>query len=212
MKAIAIISLSLVGGAGAFALLNWVQPMAAHTQSPALVQSAVPRGEENNTQARTAELQEQVRQLALQVGSLRQQGQSAAVAPAPATTIEQASDPPDVVPSSEARARARQEHDERIAVVEASFRDEGQDARWSRPTEADIRDAVSGANLTQGGLQQVQCRSATCRVELTVQDSVAFSREMPNLISRLSEHLHGSAMNFVDNPKGGQTGILYLFR
>ena len=210
MKAIAVLGLSLVGGAGALGLLNWFRPMAAHTQSSAAVQSAVPRGEQNNTQPSTAELQEQVRQLTLAVGALRQQGLSAAVAPQVAT--EQESAPPNIIPSSEAKARAREEHEERIADVEAAFRKEGHDPRWSTPTEADIRDAVSGANLTQGALQEIQCRSATCRVELTVQDPAAFSREMPKLIGRLPEGLHGSAMDFVDNPRGGHTGILYLFR
>lgn len=210
MKAIAILCLSLVGGAGAFGLLSWFHPMAARTQSPAAVQSPVPRSEQNNSQPSTSELQEQVRQLTLAVGALRQQGPSAAVAPPAAT--EQESAPPIIIPSSESKARAREEHEERIAVVEAAFREEGHDPRWSTPTEADIREAVSGANLTQGALQEIQCRSATCRVELTVQDPAAFSREMPNLIGRLPERLHGSAMNFVDNPRGGHTGILYLFR
>jgi hypothetical protein len=210
MKAIAILSLSLVAGAGAFGLLNWLHPIATQAQSPAAVQSAVPRGEQNNTQPSTSELQEQVRQLTLAVGALRQQGLAAAVAPPAAT--EQESAPPNIVPSSESKARAREEHEERIADVEAAFRNEGHDPRWSAPTEADIREAVSGANLTQGALQGIQCRSATCRVELTVQDPAAFSREMPNLIGRLPERLHGSAMDFVDNPRGGHTGILYLFR
>jgi hypothetical protein len=210
MKAFAILSMSLVGGAGAFGLLNWLRATPPHMQSPSPVQNAVSRSEQPDTRAGTAELQAQVRQLALEVGALRQQALSAAVAPP--LTIQQDSAASDVVPAPEAKARAAQEHQERIADVEAAFRDEAHDPRWSRPTEAGIRDAVKGANLTQGGLQEVQCRSATCRVELTVQEPAAFSREMPNLIGRLPENLHGSAMEFVDNPKGGHTGILYLFR
>ena len=206
MKSVALIALSLAAGAGAFSLMRWVYPTAAQTQSL----GSVPRGVQNNPQAGMDELQAQVRRLALEVGALSLQVQSAPKAP-PAT-IEKESAPPDQIPSSETRARARQEHEERIADLEAAFRDEGHDPTWSTPTEENIRDAVTGANLTHSDLQEVQCRSTTCRVELTVQDPVAFSREMPNLISRLSEHLRGSVMNFVDNSQGGHTGILYVFR
>lgn len=210
MKPIAILTLGVVGGAGAFGLLSWVQPSAAHTRTALTAQRAVVREEASNTQANTAELQAQLRQLALEVGALRQQGLAAA-ATLP-TPVEPESAPPTPVPSPEAKAQAQQEHSERIADVEAAFRGEAQDPMWSRPTEGSIRDAVTGAKLTQGRLQEVQCRSSTCRVEIALQDPVTFSREMPNLISQLPTQLHGSAMDFVDDPRGGHTGILYLFR
>jgi len=113
--------------------------------------------------------------------------------------------------SPEARALAEREHAARIAEVEAAFISQNVDPRWASPMELKISDAARSAKLTQGSVQKVECHTDTCRVELKVQDTIAFSREMPNFISALSD-LRGSAMDFVDDPRGGHTGILFLFR
>jgi len=206
MKSVVILCLGVFGGAGALGLFHWLRPAAVAARTAVVVPNTAPR----RNDADTAELQERVRQLAVEVAALREQDRAGPTPPAPASAEPQ-SEPANPIPNSEARALAEQEHAARIAEVEAAFNSQNPDPRWSSPMEVKISDAARNAKLTQGSLQKVQCHTDTCRVELKVQDPISFSREMPNLISALSD-LRGSAMDFVEDPRGGHTGILYLFR
>lgn len=214
MKTLFIIGLSLVGGVGGFLLLNWLRPEPVGSHPLRAVPIANPVSDQNNAeQQTTSELQLQVQQLALEVAALRRQIASAPVASASSTHTETDSSRPSIdMHTPEARAQVKQEHHERIADVEAEFRSEGRDPRWSTAMEGSIRDTLRAAHLTQGDLQNVECQSKTCRVDLAVKDPVEFSQEIPRIISGLAAQLHGSAMDFIDNPGGGHSGVLYLFR
>lgn len=212
MKNSAVFGLGLIAGVALLGALNWTHPFAAGRKSTESTTGDHVTAERKDSQTSSvdAELRARVQQLSLEVAALRREVPTAPVVQAPAP--EATPLPPSSESDAESKAQADEQRRERIAEVEAGFRSEPHDPKWSRPMEAGIQDAVNNVKLSQSTLRSVRCQSKTCRVELSVQDPAQLSREMPALISALSENIHGSAMDFVEDPRGGQTGTLYLFR
>jgi hypothetical protein len=208
MKTIVTLIVGLMAGAAGFWYFSGPRTSPTRSQSTQPLESA---NEQSGLEDSTADVRREVGRLAAEVAALRRQVATAPVE-APPPMPKGATPHPIDMHDPDAKAKAKRERDERVADVEAEFRAETHDPLWSSPTESAIRNAVRDANLLQGSLKNVECQTKTCRVELAVTDPVQLSRELPNLMPLLSGQLHSSVMDFVDNPQGGRTGVLYLFR
>lgn len=144
-------------------------------------------------------LRSEVRQMREQISRMPGAAQAAAAQPDPRV------DPV-------ARDEAQQADRQRIASAEATFQAERRDARWSQDQTTAIRSL-----LTQAGdgisaqLRSVDCRSQSCRVELSP-SGAGSGLDVPMLLTRLNAGLSHVTAGQVDQGDGTQTTVLYMSR
>lgn len=112
----------------------------------------------------------------------------------------------------ESRAEAEREERTRVASTEAAFRGEANDPRWSQGTSSGLRAAVSEFEALRNQVRSIECRSQSCRVELTAGAPGRLSRDMPRLVSRLSQTLPNVTSGQIDQGNGQSATVLYLSR
>ncbi len=144
-------------------------------------------------------LRSEVRQMREQISRMPGAAQAAAAQPDPRV---------DPVARDEAQQLDRQ----RIASAEATFQAERRDARWSQDQTTAIRSLLTQAG---GGisaqLRSVDCRSQSCRVELSSSDAGG-GLDVPMLLTRLNAGLSHVTAGQVDQGDGTQTTVLYMSR
>jgi len=91
-----------------------------------------------------------------------------------ATAAPSQAEPPD----PEDRAEQVRRYHAYIAGVEAAFRQEARDPRWSADTSTVIQTALATNQELRPLAGSVECRSRTCRVEVTDDGSGALSKQL----------------------------------
>lgn len=115
--------------------------------------------------------------------------------------------PDDPIAREEAERRRREELD----AIETDFRRESVNARWRSESAAAIEEALAGIGEIQGAARTLECRSQTCRVELSG-DKSALNDFMPEFALRVGALLPGITADQIEHGDGTTTLILYLSR
>src|SRR5262249_25151853 len=70
-------------------------------------------------------------------------------------------------PGPEARAEAERKRKDYVAGIDAAFRKEVRDPQWSAATTSTVQSALATDDELRPLGRSVECRSQTCRVEIT---------------------------------------------
>ena len=103
-------------------------------------------------------------------------------------------------------ARQRQEH---LAEIEASFRHELIDQAWAFRATSAVQEAFTSEAAAPAVVHSLECRSHTCRAEISADDTGELGKTLPLLLQQLAPILPNVIANNVDEANGGGT-ILYL--
>jgi len=160
----------------------------------------------NPEAADIAALRSQVAQLSRLV---RAQGQSLASAPPAKADDPDAKDPRS---DPEARAAAQRAYHDYIAGIEAAFRKEARDPRWSSATSAAVQTALVTDDELRRLTRGVDCRSRTCRVEIADDGSGSLGKLLPMFAQHVGKELPSVAFDRVEDPSGATTMVLYMTR
>jgi hypothetical protein len=104
------------------------------------------------------------------------------------------------------------QHREYIAGIDAAFRHETADPRWSSVTSALIHAAISSDDNLKSVARAVDCRSRTCRVELADDGTGNLGNLIPMFMQRVGRELPSAAAGRVEDGSGAATMVLYLVR
>jgi hypothetical protein len=99
----------------------------------------------------------------------------------------------------------------RIASIDASFRKEVVDPRWSANTSSRIQSVLNSDEIGHMQADSIDCRSDSCRVELH-DDSGQLNKNMRFVGQQLVGTLPNITGNSVVRPDGGVSMVLYLSR
>ncbi|CAK0772434.1 conserved hypothetical protein [Gammaproteobacteria bacterium] len=111
-----------------------------------------------------------------------------------------------------ARAEEERAQHERMESFEATFRQESTDPQWANAEATAVRAALSGDDIGQLALQNLECRSNSCRVELADDGTGGLAKSLPLFIQHLAETLPYATANQVANGASGTSLILYMSR
>ena len=102
--------------------------------------------------------------------------------------------------------------DDRMSLVEAGFNDEPTDSRWAGEVRTKIEAALAAYPPLRAAARSTECRSRTCRVELSTDAQGSLSDDISALTSALGEQLPTVMYDSIDEPGGRQTQVLYFTR
>lgn len=155
-------------------------------------------------QAETALLRQQLAALRQEVAALKGGHPDRAAEQKPAAL------PAQDMPSKVERERAREAWHVRMVKVEAEFTDEPRDERWSSTMTSALKDAASKHEAIGKRLQRIDCRSKTCRVEVSDDGSAALTQQLPLFLLQMGNDLPSMQSEQVENGNGQRTTVLYL--
>ena len=100
---------------------------------------------------------------------------------------------------------------QRLARIEAEFRNEPSDPAWGRDAEARVRDAVVqiGDGVAER-LRGLECRSKTCRVEFAPDEAQSVDDALPRIVVQLGDAFTSADAAHVDQGDGRAAGVLFL--
>jgi hypothetical protein len=119
---------------------------------------------------------------------------------------------PDPRTDPAARAQAERERQEQMAALEANFRHEPTDRGWAVQAAGAVQEALASNETIETALQNIECHSHTCRVELADDDTGELAKSMPVFLLQLGQTLPSVTANQVEDGAGGRTLILYMSR
>ena len=154
------------------------------------------------------ELREQVSALRRELAELR-----GASVRAPANGFDEATVRDPRAARSAAQVDAMQAERLRVVQAESAFRAEPSDARWSTGMAVTVRNTLSeagGDSAAQVG--SIECRSQTCRVELSGDVSGTSPPDLLMLVGRLGQSLPHAAFGQIDRGDGRPVTVMYLTR
>jgi hypothetical protein len=110
----------------------------------------------------------------------------------------------------EARDNAQRVQMQRAANIEAAFRSEKVNLRWSRATMEILRTAFEGDDeVLRGQVRSIECRSQSCRIEIDDSADASLQKHLPFIAERLAPMLPNmSAAQSAQSP----TTLLYFSR
>jgi len=184
-------ALAAVMGAAAGAGLSSRQEAPA-AAPPEAVRLQGPAGDPERSARQVALLGQELASMRAELAAVRSQVAQARAPAAPA--------PPEEVEDGEAMYQAR------IAAVDAAFRGEPGNPRWADSAGASIRDALAAARIDASLLRNLECRTRTCRIELTGVEASNFQKSFPMFALQLAPTLPEITANRVDE----RTTVLYL--
>ncbi|MES2353484.1 MAG: hypothetical protein V4568_03605 [Pseudomonadota bacterium] len=111
-----------------------------------------------------------------------------------------------------ARAEAEKAHQKQMAGVEAAFRNEPNDSKWSSRAASTLQDALTGDDAARANMRNVECRSHTCRVEIIDDGSGQLAKSMPLIAQRVAQTFPTMTANQIDQGNGTSTTVLYMSR
>jgi hypothetical protein len=126
----------------------------------------------------------------------------------------QGRDPSPASPQKSREAREKeweQKHSQMIADLESSFRTEAQNPAWSAETTATIQAALRSEDvLLTAAAQGLECRSRSCRLELTDDGSGKLAKALPMFAQRIAQPLPDILADHKVSDDGTAKYILYL--
>ncbi|HEY0481441.1 MAG TPA: hypothetical protein VGD37_28190 [Kofleriaceae bacterium] len=112
----------------------------------------------------------------------------------------------------EARAEGQRKYRAYIAGVEAAFRKEATDPRWSSATSGVVQAALASDDELRPLARGVECRARTCRVEIAEDTSGRLGKLLPVFAQQVAQELPVAVVDRVQDPGGGTKMILYMSR
>jgi len=119
---------------------------------------------------------------------------------------------PDPRTDPEARADYERRYREHMAGVEAAFRQEAADPRWSSATAATVQSALAADSDLRPLARGVECRSRTCRLELADDGSGKLGKILPVFAQQVGRELPSIAYDRIVDASGTATMVLYMAR
>lgn len=104
-------------------------------------------------------------------------------------------------------ARAWKEH---MAKVAQAFEAEALDPRWASVTGETVENAVLADPVISAAAGEVQCRSKTCRIEITMDTAGAVDKQLPLFVHGLGGTLPFGQADRIENSDGTISLALYL--
>ena len=112
----------------------------------------------------------------------------------------------------EARAEQERKYREYMASVDAAFRNEATDPRWSSATSSVVQTALTADSDLRPLARGVECRSRTCRVEIADDGSGKLGKLLPMLAQKVGRELPSVTADRVQEAGGAVTMVLYMSR
>ncbi|MGQ0591548.1 MAG: hypothetical protein ACT4QB_02560 [Gammaproteobacteria bacterium] len=170
--------------------------------------------EYNSTNEKIAELSTKLNRLDEKVAALRQEAKLwLAVQPA-ASKKESEEETALGDPRTDPHALAEAEHQEqaRVQSLANNFQSESmRNIEWSSRASSALEQAFASDRAVNAQVNDLQCRSRQCRVELTYQSNTDMDSLISWLPQQIGETLPSIAAHQVKQGDGSTTMVLYLF-
>ncbi len=143
-----------------------------------------------------------------QLRALREQvtERKAPEAPAPV----EAQEPPDEASIQEQREESARRWKEHMADVSAAFESEPLDRRFASAAQAALATAIEKNPVVQAAVGNVDCRSRTCRVEVSDDRSGKLDKQLPLFVQSVGGTLPYMQAERVGDRRGPSKMVLYL--
>jgi hypothetical protein len=187
--------------------LCWFLYRSMRTPSEAPAAETVIASASTATPAELAELRQQMARLKTEMRSWDERSAAADPDKAAVGAAAAAKDPR-IDP--EARAAEERKHKEYVAGVEAEFRNEATNPRWSSATSSIVQTAIAGDNDLRPLARGVECRSRTCRVEITDDGSRKLNKILPMFVLQVGRDLPNVVFDRIEQSGGAATMVLYM--
>lgn len=109
--------------------------------------------------------------------------------------------------TAEQEAEARRETYEQITAINDNFQAEMTDPGWSTTAESRLQDAFDNQLLAEHHLQDMECRTSMCRLDILHQDGSNMTNFRHNLRDQVSDILPAGAIHPGDD---GNSTVVYL--
>jgi len=117
-------------------------------------------------------------------------------------------------------AQEKQRRLEQLDAQEAGFRKEPADAAWASHTSAQVESALEELAVAPSGVRDLECRAATCRIELAGDtlitedgnEPMSLNKGLPLLALQLAGSLPGMTAFQVPDGRGGTNTVMYFSR
>jgi hypothetical protein len=153
-------------------------------------------------------LRRRIAELELKVGALAAQATAhASDETAVAQDAQQELEPPSFEEQVKSDRAAWEDH---MAEVALSFEAEARDGRWARDTASVVTQHVQDNAAMRAAFKQIDCRSATCRVDMIDDQKGEFSQQLPIFVNGLGRLFPSAEVRTVDNADGTRTLSLYF--
>jgi hypothetical protein len=150
-------------------------------------------------------------ELGLGEGQLRALREQVAERKAPeAPPPVEAPEPPDEASIQEQRKESARHWKEHMADVSAAFESEPLDHSFAPVAQAALATAIQKNPVVQAAVGNVDCRSRTCRVEVSDDGSGKLDKQLPLFVQSVGETLPYMQAERVGDRSGPSKMVLYL--
>jgi hypothetical protein len=165
-----------------------------------------------NSPAPNGETRTRLDFLESQLSALRARLEGVEAAPTAAQEARNVAAPEAPAPvSPEEVARQKAVWHEHMLEVEAGYQTEVRDPRWAREAQESITRALANLPTVSKGLRSLECRSETCRLEVTSDHQPEFQKELPLLPLGL-QGLPSAQFDQQPEPDGKERTVVYFSR
>ncbi len=150
-------------------------------------------------------LRQQLQALNAEVQRLKASAAASPQRPVEETVPQRGHPTPEQIEEAEAAWRLH------MAEVSGRFHREPLTSDWAASTAQVLNDKIDGREALRRAVQQVECRSTMCRVELVDRGEADLEKGLPEFLSEVGEVLPAAEVAYADNPDGSRTADIYLF-
>jgi hypothetical protein len=165
----------------------------------------------------TIDVRADVRRLEAELMALRRELSQRAPTPADAHSrvpqgVDASQEPTGLDPLARtgALADAARQFDDHTAQIAATFSNELRDPRFAIVAGEGLRTMLDNQEFASMPVQNIDCRSVTCRVEINDDGSGAVSQALPMLAVRMAETLPNIIAQRLEQPNGRATMVLFM--
>ena len=156
-----------------------------------------------------AELSRMRLELAALKAQLVALGQRVQEAPAPAEETPAEPEEP-LLDEAQRRAESDRRWQQHMAEVSAAFHEEPVDRAWSETTGTALKSALESDPLLREAAGPMECRTHTCRLELTNDGSGKLDKQLPLFAASVQGTLSNIQAEHVSGADGAPRIVLYL--
>jgi hypothetical protein len=106
--------------------------------------------------------------------------------------------------------RDAEQWEDHMDEVASNFEAETRDGRWAQETSNLLTARAAGNVAMRTAIKRIDCRSATCRVEMVDDQKGAFGRQLSVFVQSLGGVFPLAEVRTVDNPDGTETLSVYF--
>jgi hypothetical protein len=104
----------------------------------------------------------------------------------------------------------RQRHAAYVAGLQSAFGQERVDPRWAPAATSRLWDAINHNDTMRGAMRNVECRSSTCRIQVSDDGSGSVNKNLPLWSQQVTDLLPHMVGQSVVNANGHTETVLYL--